>query len=56
MASELNLNIRSDGYVPVDDLLKLSIQTFAKIPLKSHGVEEIKEVKYLTLLLLLFIY
>ncbi|KAJ4775206.1 tRNA 2'-phosphotransferase 1 [Rhynchospora pubera] len=43
MASELNLNMRSDGYVRVDDLLKLNIQTFAKIPLKSHTVEEVKE-------------
>ncbi|KAJ3691148.1 hypothetical protein LUZ61_020312 [Rhynchospora tenuis] len=43
MASELNLNMRNDGYVRVDDLLKLDIQTFAKIPLKSHTVEEVKE-------------
>lgn len=44
MASELNLNMRSDGYVRVNDLLNLNIQTFAKIPLKSHTVEEVREV------------
>lgn len=44
MASELNLEMRTDGYVRVRDLLKLNLQTFAKIPLKSHTVDEIKEV------------
>uniref|UniRef100_A0A0E0A4L7 2'-phosphotransferase n=1 Tax=Oryza glumipatula TaxID=40148 RepID=A0A0E0A4L7_9ORYZ len=43
MASELNLEMRTDGYVRVRDLLKLNLQTFAKIPLKSHTVEEIRE-------------
>ncbi|PQQ17761.1 tRNA 2-phosphotransferase 1 [Prunus yedoensis var. nudiflora] len=43
MAAELNLNMRSDGYVKVQDLLKLNIQTFANIPLRSHTVDEIKE-------------
>lgn len=43
-ASELNLNIRSDGYVKVQDLLKLNMKTFANIPLRSHTVDEIKEV------------
>jgi 2'-phosphotransferase len=43
MASELNLEMRTDGYVRVRDLLKLNLQTFAKIPLKSHTVDEIKE-------------
>ncbi|KAL5213439.1 hypothetical protein ABZP36_024286 [Zizania latifolia] len=43
MASELNLDMRTDGYVRVHDLLKLNLQTFAKIPLKSHTVEEIRE-------------
>ncbi|XP_043805816.1 tRNA 2'-phosphotransferase 1 isoform X2 [Manihot esculenta] len=42
-ASELNLNIRSDGYVKVQDLLKLNMKTFANIPLRSHTVDEIKE-------------
>lgn len=43
MASELNLNMRSDGYVKVQDLLKLNLKTFANVPLKSHTVDEIKE-------------
>ncbi|KAJ3672522.1 hypothetical protein LUZ60_007243 [Juncus effusus] len=43
MATELNLNVRSDGYVRVNDLLKLNIQTFAKVPLKSHTIDEVKE-------------
>lgn len=43
MASELNLNMRSDGYVRVDDLLKLNMKTFANIPLRSHSVEDVKE-------------
>lgn len=44
MASELNLNIRNDGYVRVHDLLKLNMTTFAKVPLRSHSVEDIREV------------
>lgn len=44
MASELNLNMRSDGYVKVEDLLKLNMKTFADVPLRSHTVEEITEV------------
>lgn len=44
MASELNLDMRSDGYVRVRDLLKLNMTTYAKVPLRSHTVEEIKEV------------
>ncbi|XP_024023089.1 tRNA 2'-phosphotransferase 1 isoform X1 [Morus notabilis] len=43
MASELNLNMRSDGYVKVNDLLKLNLKTFANIPLGSHPVYEIRE-------------
>ncbi|KAL5863681.1 hypothetical protein ACOSQ3_001195 [Xanthoceras sorbifolium] len=43
MASELNLNMRSDGYVKVQDLLKLNLKTFANIPLRSHTVDEIRE-------------
>ncbi|KAF3440238.1 hypothetical protein FNV43_RR18521 [Rhamnella rubrinervis] len=42
MASELNLNVRSDGYVKVHDLLKLNMKTFANIPLKSHTVDDIR--------------
>ncbi|KAG5099004.1 hypothetical protein JHK82_048858 [Glycine max] len=43
MASELNLNMRSDGYVKVNDLLKLNLKTFANIPLKSHTIDDIRE-------------
>ncbi|KAJ4727136.1 tRNA 2'-phosphotransferase 1 [Melia azedarach] len=43
MASELNLNMRSDGYVKVQDLLKLNMKTFAQIPLRSHTVDDIRE-------------
>ncbi|XP_050386003.1 uncharacterized protein LOC126802419 isoform X2 [Argentina anserina] len=43
MASELNLDMRSDGFVKVHDLLRLNLKTFANIPLSSHTVDEIKE-------------
>ncbi|KAL5571943.1 hypothetical protein UlMin_021540 [Ulmus minor] len=43
MASELNLSMRSDGYVKVNDLLKLNLKTFANIPLRSHTVDDIRE-------------
>ncbi|CAM0912601.1 unnamed protein product [Alopecurus aequalis] len=43
MASELRLDMRTDGYVRVRDLLRLNLQTFANVPLKSHTVEEIRE-------------
>ncbi|KAL6128939.1 hypothetical protein ACLB2K_072292 [Fragaria x ananassa] len=43
MASELNLDMRSDGFMKVHDLLKLNLKTFANIPLSSHTVDEIKE-------------
>ncbi|KHN12672.1 tRNA 2'-phosphotransferase 1 [Glycine soja] len=43
MASELNLNMRSDGYVKVNDLLKLNLKTFANIPLRSHTIDDIRE-------------
>ncbi|XP_022973876.1 tRNA 2'-phosphotransferase 1-like [Cucurbita maxima] len=43
MASELNLNMRSDGYVKLQDLLKLNLKTFANIPLRSHTVDDIRE-------------
>ncbi|XP_068478290.1 uncharacterized protein [Phaseolus vulgaris] len=43
MASELNLNMRNDGFVKVKDLLKLNMKTFANIPLRSHTVDDIKE-------------
>ncbi|XP_051197822.1 uncharacterized protein [Lolium perenne] len=43
MASELRLDMRSDGYVRVRDLLGLNLQTFARVPLKAHTVDEIRE-------------
>ncbi|KAK4271039.1 hypothetical protein QN277_019791 [Acacia crassicarpa] len=43
MASELNLNMQSDGFVKVNDLLKLNMKTFANIPLKSHTIDDIRE-------------
>ncbi|GLT51931.1 hypothetical protein SLA2020_253020 [Shorea laevis] len=43
MATELNLNMQSDGYVKVQDLLKLNLKTFANIPLRSHTVDDIRE-------------
>ncbi|XP_012083589.1 tRNA 2'-phosphotransferase 1 isoform X2 [Jatropha curcas] len=45
MASELSLNMRSDGYVKVQDLLKLNMKTFADIPLRAHTVDDIKAVR-----------
>lgn len=44
MAFELNLNMRSDGFVKVQDLLKLDLKTFANIPLRLHTIDDIKEV------------
>ncbi|CAN6172327.1 unnamed protein product [Urochloa humidicola] len=43
MAEELGLNMRPDGYVRVNDLLKLNLRTYADVPLKSHTVDEIRE-------------
>ncbi|RYR71082.1 uncharacterized protein [Arachis hypogaea] len=43
MASELNLDMRSDGYVKVNDLLKLNMKTFANIPLRSHNIDDVRE-------------
>ncbi|KAF8413032.1 hypothetical protein HHK36_001006 [Tetracentron sinense] len=43
MASELNLDMRNDGYVRVHDLLKLNMKTFANIPLRLHSVDDIRE-------------
>lgn len=44
MASELSLNVRSDGYVKVQDLLNLNMKAFASVPLKAHTIDDIKEV------------
>ncbi|ESQ28423.1 hypothetical protein EUTSA_v10019720mg, partial [Eutrema salsugineum] len=43
MATELSLNMRGDGFVKVEDLLKLSLKTSSNIQLKSHTVDEIRE-------------
>ncbi|XP_010264162.1 PREDICTED: tRNA 2'-phosphotransferase 1-like [Nelumbo nucifera] len=43
MATELNLDIRNDGYVKVNDLLKMNMKTYANIPLRSHTVDEVRE-------------
>ncbi|XP_060218855.1 uncharacterized protein LOC132645717 [Lycium barbarum] len=43
MASELNLNMRNDGYVKVQDMLKLNLKTFANVPLRSHTIDDVKE-------------
>ncbi|CAI0375183.1 unnamed protein product [Linum tenue] len=43
MASELSLNMRSDGFVKVEDLLQLNMKTFANVPLISHTVDDIRE-------------
>ncbi|XP_058104625.1 uncharacterized protein LOC131248375 [Magnolia sinica] len=43
MASQLNLEMRSDGYVSVRDLLQLNMTTFANVRLKSHILDDIKE-------------
>lgn len=44
MATELRLNMRGDGFVKVEDLLNLNLKTSANIQLKSHTIDEIKEV------------
>ncbi|CAK7325502.1 unnamed protein product [Dovyalis caffra] len=43
MASELNLNMRSDGFVKVEDLLKLNMKTYVNVPLRSHTMDDVKE-------------
>lgn len=47
MAAELNLNMRRDGYVKVQDLLKVNMKTFANIPLRLHTIDDVREVGYL---------
>ncbi|XP_021756273.1 tRNA 2'-phosphotransferase 1-like isoform X2 [Chenopodium quinoa] len=42
-ATELNLDMRSDGYVKLQDLLKLNMKTRSNIPLSSHSIDEIRE-------------
>ncbi|KAM7277190.1 hypothetical protein ACFE04_019056 [Oxalis oulophora] len=42
MAAKLNLDMRADGYVRVQDLLNLDIRSFANVPLRSHTVDDIR--------------
>ncbi|XP_071718017.1 uncharacterized protein [Rutidosis leptorrhynchoides] len=43
MASELSLNMRNDGYVKVQDLLRLNLKTFTNVPISNHTIDDIKE-------------
>ncbi|KAL8556519.1 hypothetical protein ACS0TY_004099 [Phlomoides rotata] len=43
MASVLKLDMRSDGFVKVQDLLMLNLKTFANVPLRSHTIEDVRE-------------
>ncbi|CAI9769526.1 unnamed protein product [Fraxinus pennsylvanica] len=43
MAFELKLDIRNDGYVKVQDMLKLNLKTLADIPLRSYTVDDVRE-------------
>ncbi|CAI8592719.1 unnamed protein product [Vicia faba] len=43
MASELKLNMRSDGYLNVNDLLKLNLKTLDNILLRSNTIDGIRE-------------
>ncbi|CAA7033156.1 unnamed protein product [Microthlaspi erraticum] len=43
MATELRLSMRGDGFVKVEDLLKLNLKTTANLQLKSHTIDEIRE-------------
>ncbi|XP_021727293.1 tRNA 2'-phosphotransferase 1-like [Chenopodium quinoa] len=42
-ATELNLDMHSDGYVKLQDILKLNMKTRSNIPLSSHAIDEIRE-------------
>ena len=42
MASELNLSMRSDGFVKVNDILQLNMNTFAHIPLRPHTIDDVR--------------
>jgi hypothetical protein len=41
---DLNLHVRDDGYVSVDELLNLGVKTTAGIPLSDYTIEDIKKV------------
>lgn len=55
-ATELNLNMRNDGYVKVEELLQLNIRTFADVPLRGHTVDDVKEVGSFISFIILFLY
>ena len=44
MVSQLNLNMRTDAYVKVQDLLRHNLKTFANVSISSHTDDDIKEV------------
>ncbi|KAG7574861.1 Phosphotransferase KptA/Tpt1 [Arabidopsis suecica] len=44
MATELSLTMSGDGFINVEDLLKLHLKTSAKIQLKSHTVDEMERL------------
>lgn len=44
MASQLNLEMRNDGFVRIRDLLRLNLTTSAQIKLNAHTVDDIREV------------
>lgn len=44
MAVELGLDMRTDGYVKVRDLLRLKVRSYAEVPFNAHTVDEIREV------------
>lgn len=45
-ASDYGLEMQNDGFVLVADLLKLSKNTAAGIPLSSHSVEDVRKVSF----------
>ena len=46
LATEMRLDMRGDGFVKVEDLLNLNLKTSANVQLKSHTVDEIREVSF----------
>ena len=45
-ASDYDLEMKNDGFVLVDDLLKLSKRTAAGIALSSHSEEDVRKVTF----------
>ena len=46
---DLNLKIRPDGYIAIQDLLKLGVKTMAGIPLSVYTVEDVMKVRCLVI-------